>query len=120
MLDEIDKVGADYRGDPTAALLEVLDPAQNGTFTDTYLGVPFDLSQVLFIATATTLETSPGPMLDRMAILRLSGYTEDEKVQIARQYLVEQQRRAHGLAVFFLRFRHPPRSTLFPYTTLFR
>ena len=97
MLDEIDKVGADWRGDPTSALLEVLDPAQNFAFSDTYLGVPFDLSQVLFIATANTLDTIPGPLLDRMEILRLAGYTDDEKVHIAERYLIPQQRRAHGL-----------------------
>ena len=97
MLDEIDKIGADWRGDPTSALLEVLDPAQNFAFNDTYLGVPFDLSQVLFIATANTLDTIPGPLLDRMEILRVTGYTDDEKVQIAVRYLVTQQRRAHGL-----------------------
>jgi ATP-dependent Lon protease len=105
MLDEIDKVGADWRGDPTSALLEVLDPAQNGTFTDTYLGVPFDLSQVLFIATANTLDTIPAPLLDRMEILRLAGYTEDEKVRIAEQYLIPQQRRAHGLTPDEIAFR---------------
>jgi ATP-dependent Lon protease len=97
MLDEIDKVGADWRGDPTAALLEVLDPAQNNTFTDTYLGVPFDLSQVLFIATANTLDTIPAPLQDRMEVLSLAGYTEDEKVNIAKQYLVPQQIHSNGL-----------------------
>jgi ATP-dependent Lon protease len=98
MLDEIDKVGADWRGDPTAALLEVLDPAQNHSFVDTYLGVPFDLSQVLFIATANTLETIPIPLRDRMEIIPIAGYTEDEKVHIAQQYLIPRQRAAHGLA----------------------
>ncbi|MFL5777653.1 MAG: endopeptidase La [Chloroflexota bacterium] len=98
MLDEIDKVGNDWRGDPTSALLEVLDPAQNSNFTDTYLGVPFDLSQVLFIATANTLDTIPAPLLDRMEILRIAGYTREEKVRIAERYLVDRQRRAHGLA----------------------
>src|SRR5207249_1416429 len=87
MLDEIDKIGADWRGDPSSALLEVLDPAQNNSFVDTYLGVPFDLSQVLFIATGNTLDTIPGPLRDRMEILTLSGYTDEEKVGIATQYL---------------------------------
>jgi ATP-dependent Lon protease len=97
MLDEIDKVGVDWRGDPTSALLEVLDPAQNSAFVDTYLGVAFDLSQVLFIATANTLDTIPDPLRDRMEILRIAGYTEDEKVHIAERYLIPQQRRANGL-----------------------
>jgi ATP-dependent Lon protease len=98
MLDEIDKIGADWRGDPSSALLEVLDPAQNHTFVDNYLGVAFDLSQVLFIATANTLETIPGPLRDRMEVLTLSGYTDEEKVGIARQYLIPKQLAAHGLA----------------------
>jgi ATP-dependent Lon protease len=97
MLDEIDKVGADWRGDPSSALLEVLDPAQNYSFADNYLGVPFDLSQVLFIATANTLDTIPIPLQDRMEVLQLSGYTDDEKVQIAQKYLVPKQIAAHGL-----------------------
>jgi ATP-dependent Lon protease len=97
MLDEIDKIGADWRGDPASALLEVLDPAQNHTFADNYLGVAFDLSQVLFIATANTLDTIPGPLRDRMEILTLSGYTDEEKIGIARQYLVPKQLAAHGL-----------------------
>jgi ATP-dependent Lon protease len=97
MLDEIDKVGADWRGDPSSALLEVLDPAQNDTFVDNYLGVAFDLSQVLFIATANTLDTIPGPLRDRMEILTLSGYTDEEKIGIARNYLVPKQLAAHGL-----------------------
>jgi ATP-dependent Lon protease len=98
MLDEIDKVGADWRGDPSSALLEVLDPAQNHTFVDNYLGVAFDLSQVLFIATANTLETIPGPLRDRMEVLMLAGYTDEEKIGIAREYLVPKQLAAHGLA----------------------
>jgi ATP-dependent Lon protease len=98
MLDEIDKVGADWRGDPSSALLEVLDPAQNNTFVDSYLGVPFDLSQVLFIATANTLDTIPGPLRDRMEVLTLSGYTDEEKVGIAQHYLIPKQLAAHGLA----------------------
>jgi ATP-dependent Lon protease len=98
MLDEIDKIGADWRGDPSSALLEVLDPAQNHTFVDNYLGVAFDLSQVLFIATANTLETIPGPLRDRMEVLMLSGYTDEEKIGIAREYLVPKQLAAHGLA----------------------
>jgi ATP-dependent Lon protease len=104
MLDEIDKIGADWRGDPSSALLEVLDPAQNDTFVDNYLGVAFDLSQVLFIATANTLDTIPGPLRDRMEILQLSGYTDAEKVGIAQQYLIPKQLAAHGLAAPELAF----------------
>ncbi|GAA4629209.1 endopeptidase La [Actinoallomurus vinaceus] len=99
LLDEIDKVGADYRGDPTAALLEVLDPAQNHTFRDHYLEVELDLSDVVFLATANALETIPGPLLDRMELVSLDGYTEDEKVTIARDHLLRRQLDKAGLTV---------------------
>jgi ATP-dependent Lon protease len=97
MLDEVDKMGASYHGDPSAALLEVLDPEQNSTFRDNYLGLPFDLSQVLFVCTANMLDTMPGPLRDRLEIISLPGYTAEEKAQIACRYLVPRQLEANGL-----------------------
>jgi ATP-dependent Lon protease len=97
MLDEIDKLGRGVQGDPSSAMLEVLDPEQNASFRDNYLAVPFDLSRVVFIATANMLDTVPGPLLDRMEIISLAGYTEDEKLEIARRYLVRRQLEANGL-----------------------
>lgn len=104
MMDEIDKLGIDFRGDPASALLEVLDPEQNNDFRDNYLEIGFNLSQVMFITTANQLETIPGPLLDRMEVIRISGYTEREKVEIARQYLVPRQLRENGLRADEARF----------------
>lgn len=97
MLDEIDKMGRGIQGDPSAAMLEVLDPEQNSTFHDNYLGVPFDLSRVVFVATANMLDTVPGPLQDRMEVISLPGHTEDEKLEIARRYLIRRQLEVNGL-----------------------
>jgi ATP-dependent Lon protease len=97
MIDEIDKMGADFRGDPSSAMLEVLDPEQNDSFRDHYLDLPFDLSNAIFVTTANTLDTIPGPLRDRMELIQLSGYTEEEKLQIAKRYLVRRQIQRNGL-----------------------
>src|SRR5678809_581290 len=98
LLDEVDKLGVSYQGDPASALLEVLDPAQNDSFTDHYLGVPFDLSEVLFIATANFIQNIPAPLLDRMEVVDFAGYTEREKAEIAKKYLIPRQLEDAGLA----------------------
>ncbi len=104
MLDEVDKLGRDFRGDPASALLEVLDPAQNSTFRDNYLDLPFDLSKVMFITTANTLDTVPQPLLDRMEVIRLAGYSEEEKVAIANRYLIPRQLKETGLTAELVQF----------------
>jgi ATP-dependent Lon protease len=107
MIDEIDKMGADFRGDPSSAMLEVLDPAQNSTFRDHYLDLPFDLSEVLFIATANMLDTIPPPLQDRMELIQLAGYTVEEKLHIARRYLVPRQLETNGLKASQIEFADP-------------
>jgi ATP-dependent Lon protease len=104
MLDELDKIGADFRGDPSSALLEVLDPEQNNTFSDHYINLPFNLSNVMFIATANQIDPVPGPLQDRMEVINLAGYTEEEKLQIARRYLVPRQIKENGLTEQALSF----------------
>jgi ATP-dependent Lon protease len=117
MLDEVDKLGRGFRGDPASALLEVIDPAQNDKFRDNYLDLPFDLSKTMFILTANTTEGIPGPLLDRMEIIRLSGYTEDEKLSIARRYLAPRQLEQAGLSPERVRLSDPALRELIAFYT---
>src|SRR6185436_16088739 len=107
MIDEIDKMGADFRGDPASAMLEVLDPEQNATFRDHYLDLPFDLSKVIFVCTANDLDRVPGPLRDRMEVIQLAGYTEEEKLEIARRYLAPRQIERSGLTKGKIAFSDP-------------
>jgi len=118
MLDEIDKIGQDFRGDPASVLLEILDPEQNSHFLDHYLDIPFDLSSVMFIATANIVENLPGPLLDRLEVIRFPGYTEKEKIEIAREYLIPRQLREHGLRNRQIEFRDDSVSTIIQNYTL--
>lgn len=117
LFDEVDKIGADYKGDPASALLEVLDPEQNKDFTDHFLEVPFDLSKVMFITTANTTETIPRPLLDRMEVIEVSGYTEDDKLNIAKQYLVPKQIKENGLTNRNIGFTKSGLQTIINYYT---
>ena len=117
LFDEVDKIGADYKGDPASALLEVLDPEQNKDFTDHYLEVPFDLSKVMFITTANTTSTIPGPLLDRMEVIEVSGYTEEDKLNIAKEYLVPKQIKENGLTKSNISFTEQGLRTLINYYT---
>ena len=117
LFDEIDKIGADYKGDPSSALLEVLDPEQNKTFTDHFLEIPFDISKVLFITTANSLDTIPRPLLDRMEIIEVSGYTEQDKIKIAEKYLIPKKIKEHGLRKESLRISYAALSDIINYYT---